>query len=279
MTTISGPTIDAARALDVALCRSLLYQALALGFRTPTARTLSRLAGADETLALAEAAAVLDADGGTGLAPKVRALAASPDAGTSESLAATYRHLFGHTVRGPIPPYETEYGDDTLFQKPQEMSDIAGFLRAFGLVVDPRRSERIDHVSCELEFLAFLSRKEAHALETGDEAMRAETRRATRLFLKDHLARFVPSFTQRVESADPGGFYGRLAALCRDLVRSECARFEAPAGPEMLRLRLPLDDNAPIACGGAEGCAPGPGGPGDATGACGPEACGPGGNG
>ncbi len=249
------------RARDVALCRSILYEALALGFRRPTARTMERLGTPDAVAALAEAAALLDEDASPaasdrsdGLAGRVRALARVPDGASLELLTLGHLKLFGHTVRGPVPAYETEYGEDTLFQKPQEMSDIAGFLAAFGLVLDPHKHERIDHISCELEFLAFLARKEAHALESGSAAMRDETRRAVRLFLKDHLARIVPSFARRVVAADPAGFYGLLARLCDAFVRTECERYEAPAGPEMLRLRLPIDDGAPLACGVPGGC-------------------------
>jgi putative dimethyl sulfoxide reductase chaperone len=263
--TLQSPAASK-RARDVALCRSILYEALALGFRAPTDRTLERLVAADAVAALAEAGAFLDeetagvaVERGSGLAGRVRALAAPPRPAAPGSLSKRHLDLFGHTVRGPIPAYETEYGEDTLFQKPQEMSDIAGFLAAFGLVLNPHSHERIDHIACELEFAAFLARKEAHALETGNEPMSEETRRATRLFLKDHLARFVPSFGRRVVAADPAGFYGRLARLCLDFVKAECGRYEAPWGPEMLRLRTPIDDGAPMACGSPDGCGvPGP---------------------
>jgi len=268
-TTIEAPA-DARRERDAALCRSLIYEALSLGFRPPDARTLDRLAAPDAAAALAEAAGYLDdeapypAELGQGrLAPLVRALPRAADARAVDMLMMSHLRLFGHTVRGPVPAYETEYGEDTLFQKPQEMSDIAGFFSAFGLVLDPRGHERIDHISCELEFLAFLCRKEAHALETGEAEMREATRRATRLFLRDHLARFAPSFARRACAADPAGFYGRLSLLCLDFVRSECRRCDVPVGPEMLRLREPIDDGAPIACGAPGGCGvPGPCGPG-----------------
>jgi TorA maturation chaperone TorD len=137
------------------------------------------------------------------------------------------------------------------------MADLAGFLAAFGLRVDPQGHERVDHVACELEFLAFATRKEAHAIETGDAAMREETRRATRLFLQDHLGRFFPAFAQRLRSADGERFHGSLAALGTAFVASECARFGVATGPETLRLRLPIEDMAPMACGSADGCAPG----------------------
>jgi len=246
---------------DIALARSLLYQALSLGFRPPTVLSRDRLAGADGVRALARAALVIDVAQGTELEGRALHLARGREGGDLEALAVSHRRLFGHTVRGPIPAYETEYGEDTLFQKPQEMSDIAAFLRAFGLSLNPRRGERIDHVSTELEFLAFLTRKEAHALETVNAEMRAETVQAERSFLKDHLGRFVPSFAWRTRDADPDGFYGALADLGLEFVNAEGVRLGVPLGPEALRLRAPIDDAAPVACGDAEGCAPGPCGP------------------
>ncbi len=257
----AGGERDIRRERDVALCRSLLYEALALGFRPPTAHMTERLCTADSVEALADAALMVDAVQRTDLAGRTRLLAQTREAGDLEAIQSAHRRLFGHTVRGPVPAYETEYGEDTLFQKPQEMSDIAAFLRAFGLALDARRHERIDHVSCELEFMAFLARKEAHAIESGDEEMLAATKNGARLFLKDHLGRFAPSFARRVMNADPGGTYGRLAELCLDFVKSEGARLGSSVGPEMLRLRAPIDDRAPMACGGSDGCAPGPCGP------------------
>ncbi len=254
----AGTTADIDRGLerDLALCRSFLYGALSLGFLAPTERTRQRLGASDAAAALGAAAGLIDHSRGTSLEARARALALLPGEDTLESLGDRHLALFGHTARGPVPPYETEYGDDTLFQKPQEMADIAGFLRAFGLVVSPDRHERLDHVSCELEFLALLARKEAHAVETGDDAMAAETRKAARLFLKDHLARFLPSFARRLLRADEAGFYGRLARLGLEFVADECLRLGASAGPGTLRLRLPIDDGAPMACGTGEGCGP-----------------------
>jgi DMSO reductase family type II enzyme chaperone len=263
MTTTGTLPASAARDRDLALARSLLYQALSIGFRPPAPMTRDRLAAPEAAAALARAAAVIDAAQGTELEGRALHLARGREGADLAALADSHRRLFGHTARSRIPAYETEYGADTLFQKPQEMSDIAGFLRAFGLALDPGRHERIDHVSAELELLAFLARKEAHALETGDAEMRAATVKAERDFLRDHLGRFAPSFARRAQDADPDGFYGALADLCLEFVKAEGVRLGVPLGPEALRLRAPIDDAAPMACGAAGGCAPGPCGPAD----------------
>jgi putative dimethyl sulfoxide reductase chaperone len=239
---------------DIALCRSLLYQAVSLGFLPPTQQTIERLGRESSAAALAEAAAYLDDRYKTSLAPRTRALAKPAEARDRRALVVSAMNLFGHTPKGPVPPYETEYGEDEIFQKPHQMSDVAGIMSAFGLKLDSSAHERIDHIACELELAAFLARKEAHAVEIGDDSMLEQTRKAMRLLLKDHLGRFVPSFAGRLRHQDPVGFYGALAELCRELVESDCRRYDAPLGSETLRLKLPMEDNTPMACGSPEAC-------------------------
>lgn len=242
--------------VDLALCRSALYEALVLGFLPPTNETISRLASSEGVAALADTAAVLDAAWNTNLSELVLGPSAprvppgclcSPAA-----LEASFRKLFGHTARGLVPPYETEYGEDSLFQPLQEMSDLAGFFHAFGLGLRPSEHERIDHIACECEFMLFLARKEAYALVMDDATMLEETRRATRLFLKDHLGRWAPAFGRRLAREDRGGFYGALGELLAGYVTHECARVGVPAGPELLHLRSTSLGDAPMACGSGD---------------------------
>jgi DMSO reductase family type II enzyme chaperone len=225
------------------LCRSALYEALALGFRPPAGEAIERLASAVGSAGLVIAAEVVDPT----LARLVRGLAGTDT--RLPTLTAAYERLFGHTVRGEVSLYETEYGAAELFLQPQELADLGGFYAAFGLVAAGKTRERVDHASCECEFLMFLARKEAVACERGDAATREETRKATRLFLRDHLGRFLPALAVRLERADPTGFYGALAALARAVVERECRAFDVPAGPETLGLRMPVEDRTPMACG------------------------------
>jgi TorA maturation chaperone TorD len=121
---------------DVALCRSAVWEALALGFRPPTAEVVARLAGREGAAALADAAVVVDNPDEPAVVALVRALGNDPPPPPA-TLQAAYDRLFGHTARGSIPPYETEYGEDSQFQPQREMSDLAAFFRAFGLVRRP----------------------------------------------------------------------------------------------------------------------------------------------
>lgn len=227
---------------EIALCRSLIYEALALGFCAPGREVAERLASPQGSTALAEAACLIDVE----LGELVRELARDPR--EVEHLPLRFRLLFGHTSRGPVPPYETEYGTDALFLQPQEMADIAGFLRAFGLVLERAQHQRVDHIACECEFLSFLCRKEAYALEQGDEDMLEQTCRAQRLFLRDHLGRFGPAVGHKL-AREGEGFYGALGKVCAAFLEGECRRLGLPVGPAHLELRPPEPDEVPMACG------------------------------
>jgi DMSO reductase family type II enzyme chaperone len=237
-------------AVDAALCRSALWEALALGFRWPTAETVARLIATGGADALAAAAAALDRLDGGDLARRARALGQAAAPGLDE-LRAAYQRLFGHTARGRIPPYETEYGEDAPFLPPREMSDLLGFFRAFGLVLRRDGHERADHIACECEFLLVAARKEAHALERGDAAMLEATRQAYRVFLRDHPGRWAPGFGRMLAREAPDTFYGRLGELTAGVVAAECRRVGVAAGPPLLRLRSPGPADAPMACGPA----------------------------
>lgn len=242
--------------IDLALCRATLYGALALGFRRPTEETIARLVSEEGRETLADAAALLDPNREWNLAAACSLLTAHSSRLTP---IGSYRRLFGHTASGAVPPYETEYGSEALFQQPQELGDLMGFYGAFGLTTNAAEHERADHISCECEFLSFLALKEAYALEKRDDSMLEETRKAARLFLRDHLGRFVPAFAKRLTREDRDGFYGALAELCLRLVACECARADLPLGPVGLELRPATDERVPMACGSGAECVAMPG--------------------
>ncbi len=238
--------------IDVALYRSALYEVLAVGLCPPTSATLSRLLSREAAVALEQAAAGLDAIWDADLLWYVHRLRANHGDEALPSLQTSFDRLFGHIVRGPVPPYETEYGEDSLFLPIQEMSDLGGFLHAFGLALNPAAHERVDHISSECEFLLFLARKEAYALERQDLHMLQDVQHATRLFLRDHLGRWAPAFGSRLAREDHGSFYGLLGGLCHALVSADCTRLGVPVGPETLRLRDPSVAEPPMACGSGD---------------------------
>ena len=218
---------------ESALCRSGIYEALTLGFRPPTEETVRRLISNEQNSMFAELVSIFDEN----LVEDVSNLAMNVDAEMVDKLKSIYYNLFGHSARSSVPPYETEFGDKNLFQQPHQLADISGFLTAFGLKLNVAEHERIDHISCELEFMCFLTRKEAYAIQNEKSALLKETLKAERSFLKDHLARFTPTFSHLCLKEDQGGFYGNLGRLLQNFIQLECVRFDLKSGSEKLHLR------------------------------------------
>ena len=257
--TINGSDPDTKISdLDLAYCRAAIYSVLTLGFQPPTEQILSRLLTAESRASLAHAATLLYPEQKTDLVSSIEELGQINESSTA-TLASRYRFLFGHTARGEITPYETEYGNEALFQQPQELGDLMGFYRAFGLNMRAGTHERPDHISCEFEFLMFLALKEAYALEHNDRDMKAETCKAEILFMRDHVGRFLPAFVGQLQRADRSGFYANLGELCRRFVAAEADRLQVPLGAANLGLRPADDSRIPMACGSGADCAAMPG--------------------
>lgn len=241
-------TQTASMEAERAFSRSVLYKALSLGFLPPTSETTSRLCCEGIAETLGSAGAALDPGAEYSLRELALALSRAQDADNVDALSDRFFILFGHTAKGVVPPYETEYGKDAPFLQPQELSDIGGFYRAFGLVVSEAAHERVDHISCECEFLSFLSLKSAFALEEELRDLLEESERAHKFFLRDHLAKFAASFGHRLSREDPFGLYGRLGNLCEALIRADCDRLGVSSGPDNLPIREAGEDHSPMAC-------------------------------
>ena len=266
MDSLETNASDREQLRDQAICRSVLYGALSLGLHYPTEETLSVLRAEDSRLALWDAASFLMATGGgaedaraasserapADIVARVQDWVATFESLSHEELLARFEKLFGHTARGTVCPYETEYGQEGLFEQPRQLATIMGYYQAFGLTTRTEERERADHAGCELEFLDFLCRKEAYAIESGDEAMRSETRKAQRLFLKDHLGRFGRAFARMLREQEPDGFFGRLGDLLFAFLTWEYGWLRIEPGAVVLPLRSAEDDAVPMACGGKE---------------------------
>ncbi len=235
---------------DTPRARSAVYTLLARAFAYPEPAHVAAMREIGTALATAV----------NGLSIEAVALAAA--APEPEALAAAYTRLFTHSTSRDCPTFETAYTAQDAFQQAQQMADIVGFYRAFGVLHAPG-GERPDHISAELEFMHFLALKEAYACEMLGAPRVRQCRRAQALFLRDHLACWAPAFGRRVALLDPSGWYGRAGRLLAEWMEVECQAFQvqpalAVAGP---RLPWPEPDDGTCGIAGPEGdpcagCAP-----------------------
>lgn len=136
-----------------------------------------------------------------------------------ETLEGTYRQLFGLTgISQRCPPCEIEYepNSDVTFRS-QQLADIGGFYRAFGLQVSARAGERLDHIAVEAEFLYLLLAKEVAARHQRNQEGTGVCREARRKFFQEHVGWWLPAFSHLLSRLAASGYYRELAALTAGL--------------------------------------------------------------
>lgn len=235
--------------MDAALARAVVCRAITLGLSPPGPKSRRGFTAAPDREALAAASRLLDGGQDGPLSAAAHALFTAAREPVSR-LGRRYQALFGHTLRGRVCPFELEYaGGGPALQQAQELANLAGFYRAFGLTPGPFPSERPDHIACQVELYGFLAHKEAWARERGDGEQAAVAAGGARKLLAEHLARFGRAFAVSLAREGAGGFYGRLGELLEAFLATECRRLGAPLGPAVLALRADEPDRAPMACG------------------------------
>lgn len=120
------------------------------------------------------------------------------------------------------PLYETEYGRERAMFKAKELSDIAGFYRAFGFEMgaDDGPRDMVDHVAVEFEFYSLMGMKQEHLADAGDHVGVEIVHDARKKFLTDHLGRFVRSIGER-PGVRSNEFYREAIDWCASVVDAE----------------------------------------------------------
>lgn len=143
--------------------------------------------------------------------------------GGGAAVRAAYIDLFDRG-KGGASPYETEHGRMRGMSKGNDLADLSGFYRAFGLELDPERAhEPHDHVAVELEFYTVLLLKQAHLERLGDQEGCDVVRAARQKFLSTHLAPLALGLAGRPAVRD-SALYGPLFAWCGEVLAAECER-------------------------------------------------------
>lgn len=135
--------------------------------------------------------------------------------GRPHELGQEYTTLF---VKAEVPPYEGSYVPNVRLT--QELADVAGFLRAFGLRTN---RERPDHIVSELEFAAFLCVKEAIAVGNGLASEAELCRDARGKFLRDHLGRWLELYERGLVEHARFRVYPLALAVVRKVVDRDAA--------------------------------------------------------
>lgn len=232
--------LDRQRDLVEAAGRFSIYSLMANGLAFPTIDRLqllgSRLIPSAMMLELPES-----------LDETIRALASSLPTGLDVA-RLHYMTLFPPIASQDAPGYETGYRGDGIFQQSELMADIAGFYRAHGLRAGGPERERVDHITVELEFMAFVAKKETLAIQKGSEEQAAICRDTAALFLKDHLGCWGPAFGRRASAVSASAWLRNVGQLVSAWIEYDLAAFGVEP-LEVVEEPLPQDPPDDGSCG------------------------------
>lgn len=217
--------------IDAAMARSRIYALLAKGFRYPDEENFSQLADGAYAEAMAGTLAAYAADS---VGDFRESLAGLQTGNSRMELESAYLSAFETDMPEPsVSLYEGSHhlqGD-----KPGLLLELKSFYRAFGLTIADSENDLEDALTAELEFMQFLTAKQAQAEEGALD--KSPYMRAQRDFLQRHLAAWLPELKAAAESKLKHPFYRALTALANDFVAfdvkavgCDAAHLDAKAG-------------------------------------------------
>ncbi len=121
----------------------------------------------------------------------------------------------------PCPPYEGVYRDG--IERTGILIEVSEFYKQFGLKTNPEEGKRelADNLSAELEFLHFLTFKEAQAREEGNQELLKGYVLAQKDFLERHMINWIPKFSEKMQKSSTVPLYAELAKITSAFANSE----------------------------------------------------------
>lgn len=115
---------------------------------------------------------------------------------------------------GPIPPYEALFLDQTN-QEVDLLHSIAQRYLDFGLAPSGEVKNRHDFLGIELDFLRYLSQKEADAWQTGEEDKAIQFAASASSFFMEHLKGWAPRFCDQAGEFAKTDFYAGMLHIVK----------------------------------------------------------------
>ena len=204
---------------QIAASRSQLYKLLAAAFTFPDEDFFDALRDGTFATAVARTCRALPYDLSDVVTNSLRAVD-----GSYSDFQSEYIRLFDVGAAGPPCPL---YGGVYVGDRMKVMEDATRFYNFFQLRLSPQMHELPDHVTTELEFLHYLTFREAEAHQHGRDS--ASLLRAERDFLARHLCKWVPQLQARLAKQDTNPFFPALVRLARTFFENDRAFAAAAA--------------------------------------------------
>ena len=220
--------IQISESVEELLAASQVYQFLSTCLLEPNKRALETLNNEDY---MSEVKSCISVSGNNEMIETFNLLHKVLKDADVEKLERGYRATFGGaTVAMDCPPYEMYYSGSQIWQQTQDLADISGFYKAYGIEMEQdTTTTRWDHVAVELEFLHFLTYKLAYAIENHSKEEQESCLASKKKFLYAHIGRWIKAFSTSVVKKTPEDFYRQAATLATIFVHLEMTKLSVDA--------------------------------------------------
>lgn len=135
-------------------------------------------------------------------------------------LAVEYAKMFAGFHKDCPFPYESVYTSEERLMMQEARDQVLKIYREeeFEAFLENREPE--DHISNELEFMAYLSEKVIDSLGNGKKELALSYWHKQKSFLKEHLHNWVPSFCSDIEKMAQTDFYIGIAKITPGVLAS-----------------------------------------------------------
>jgi TorA maturation chaperone TorD len=147
-----------------------------------------------------------------------------PEEDLLEDLAVEYARLF----LGPgkhISPHESVHHQREDGQNGKlwgaSTVEIKKFIESLGLSYKPEYTGLPDHISVELELMQQITQREEQAWAEGDKNTALKCLKKEKKFIKEHLARWIPDFCNKVIQEAELPLYREMAKLTKNFIEFE----------------------------------------------------------
>lgn len=132
-----------------------------------------------------------------------------------EEFENLYVNIFDMNPGRPL--YESAYTREDMCSR-DIYEDILRFYEHFDIKLNDKEKDFPDHLAAELEFMAFLTKKEADALERGKDANSYQL--AQMDFLERHLGKWVDKLDEKIQKKGKEPFYKGASAFMNGFIDS-----------------------------------------------------------
>ena len=220
--------IEINESVEDLLAASQIYQFLSTCLLEPNKKALEMLNNEEY---MAEVKSCISTSGSVEMLEPFELLQKALDGNDVDNLEWGYRATFGGaTVAMDCPPYEMYYSGSQIWQQTQDLADISGMYKAYGIEMEEdTTTTRWDHVAVELEFLHFLTYKLAYSIENHSEEQQESCLSGKKKFLYAHIGRWIKAFTTSVIKKTPEDFYRQAATLASLFIHIEMVKLSVDA--------------------------------------------------